>query len=166
MKSLYESILRSTNSGKDVFKPKYITGLAGFEFWKVNSDMKKWFEKCDKNYFFAICEDCFDMLKNSNKKYVLKGQTIIEFNDGNFVICMSISPKSRNIEFNFYFSDTVSYNVVEIQKLINKQYSEIVKMTNADELNWIPKELYSIPDAGMIRILKYIQNNINAIIKQ
>lgn len=48
MITLYESILRSTKSGKDVFKPKYISGWAGQQIWQVDSDMKKWFENCDK----------------------------------------------------------------------------------------------------------------------
>lgn len=48
MITLYESILRSTNAGKDVFKPKYISGWSGQQIWQVDSDMKKWFENCDK----------------------------------------------------------------------------------------------------------------------
>ena len=52
MITLYESILRSTKSGKDVFKPKYVTGWSGHEIWQVDSDMKKWFENCDKRLFY------------------------------------------------------------------------------------------------------------------
>lgn len=159
-----ESILKSTKSGKDVFKPKYISGWDGQEIWQVDSDMKKWFENCDKNDFLTICKDCFAMLRKSRSKITgIKGQVIIKFNDGNFVIRMSIHPQNRNIDFNFYFSDIVG-KIADIKEFINKQRTEILKRDGSMRWNWVPKEFTSIK--GRERILDYIQKNIDAIIKQ
>lgn len=165
MITLYESILRSTKSGKDVFKPKYVSGWSGQQIWQVDSDMKKWFENCDKNDFLAICKDCFATVRrNRSKLFGIRGQVIIKFNDGNFVIYMSINPQTRAIDFNFYFSNIVSGKIDEIRNFINKQYSEIIKKDGSMKWNWVPKELTSIK--GRERILDYIQKNLDAIIKQ
>lgn len=165
MITLYESILRSTKSGKDVFKPKYITGWSGHETWEVNSDMKKWFTNCDKNDFLTICKDCFASLRRTRSTIVgTYSDVIIKFNDGNFVIRMSIHPQTRAIDFNFYFSNVVSGKIDEIRNFINKQYSEIIKKDGSMKWNWVPKEFTSIK--GRERILDYIQKNLDAIIKQ
>lgn len=165
MKTLYESILRSTNAGKDVFKPKYISGWSGHQIWEVDSDMKKWFKNCDKNDFLTICKDCFSYIRMSRSKTAgTYGDVIIKFNDGYFVIRMSIHPQTRAIDFNFYFSDAVSGKIVEIREFINKQYSEIIKRDGSMKWNWVPKELTSIK--GRERIFDYIQKNLDAIIKQ
>lgn len=165
MKTLYESILSSTKSGKHAFKPKYVSGWTGNEVWQVDSDMKSWFGNFDKNDFLAICKDCFSMLRRSRSKFDgIKGTVIIKFNDGNFVIRMSIHPQTRAIDFNFYFSNIVSGKIDEIRNFINKQYTEIIKRDGSMKWNWVPKELTSIK--GRERILDYIQKNIDAIIKQ
>lgn len=167
MITLYESILRSTKSGKDVFEPKYISGWSGQQIWKVDSDMRKWFENCDKNDFLAICKDCFATVRrNRSKLFGIRGQVIIKFNDGNFVIYMSINPETRAIDFNFYFldKDPSRSGAGGIREYINKQYAEITKHPNANICNWIPKEFTSIK--GRERILDYIQKNLDAIIKQ
>lgn len=168
MKSLYESILKSTKSGKDVFKPKYISGWEGQEIWQVDSDMKKWFENCDKNDFLTICKNCFTMLRRSRSKIAgIKGQVIIKFNDGNFFIQMSIHPQTRAIDFDFYFLDTVSKpgsGAGGPRAYINKQYTEIIKRDGSMTWNWVPNEFTSIK--GRERILDYIQKNLDAIIKQ
>lgn len=167
MITLYESILRSTKSGKDVFKPKYVSGWSGQQIWQVDSDMKKWFENCDKNDFLAICKDCFATVRrNRSKLFGIRGQVIIKFNDGNFVIYMSINPETRIVDFNIYFLDNDASKSGEggIREYINKQYSEITKYPNANICNWIPKEFTSIK--GRERILDYIQKNLDAIIKQ
>lgn len=168
MKSLYESILRSTKSGKDVFKPKYISGWSGQQIWQVDSDMKKWFENCDKNDFITICKDCVSTVRRSrSKSFGIKGEVIIKFNDGNFFICMFINPKTRAIDFNFYFLDIVSKpgsGAGGPLANINKQHDEIIKRDGSMNWNWVPKEFTSIK--GIERILDYIQKNIDAIIKQ
>lgn len=167
MITLYESILSSTKSGKDAFKPKYINGWDGQEIWQVDSDMKKWFENCDKNDFLAICKDCFNMLRRSRSKFDgIKGQVIIKFIDGNFVIHMSIHPQTRGIDFNFYFldKDSSKSGAGGIREYINKQYTEIIKRDGSMKWNWVPKEFTSIK--GRERILDYIQKNLDAIIKQ
>jgi hypothetical protein len=167
MITLYESILRSTKSGKDVFKPKYVSGWAGQQIWQVDSDMKKWFEICDKNDFLAICKDCFATVRrNRSKLFGIRGQVIIKFNDGNFVIYMSINPETRIVDFNIYFLDKDASKSGEggIREYINKQYAEITKHPNANICNWVPKEFTSIK--GRERILDYIQKNLDAIIKQ
>lgn len=167
MITLYESILRSTKSGKDVFKPKYISGWAGQQIWQVDSDMKKWFENCDKNDFLATCKDCFATVRrNRSKLFGIRGQVIIKFNDGNFVIYMSINPETRIVDFNIYFLDKDASKSGEggIREYINKQYAEIIKRDGSMKWNWVPKEFTSIK--GRERILDYIQKNLDAIIKQ
>lgn len=167
MITLYESILRSTNSGKDVFKPKYISGWSGNQTWQVDSDMKKWFENCDKNDFIAICKDCFALLRRSRSKIEgIYGNVIIKFNDGNFVIRMSIHPETRAIDFNFYFldKDPSKSGAGGIREYINKQHNEIIKRDGSMKWNWVPKEFTSIK--GRERIFDYIQKNLDAIIKQ
>ena len=168
MITLYESILSSTKSGKHAFKPKFISGWDGHEVWQVDSDMKGWFEICDKNDFLAICKDCFASVRRSRSKlFGINGKVIIKFNDGNFVIHMSINPETRAIDFNFYFLDIVSKpgsGAGGIREYINKQYTEIIKRDGSMKWNWVPKEFTSIK--GRERILDYIQKNIDAIIKQ
>lgn len=165
MITLYESILRSTKSGKDVFKPKYITGWSGHEIWQIESDMKKWFENCDKSDFLAICKDCFAYLRRSRSKSVgVRGRAIIRFNDGAFVIHMSINPETRALDFEFYFADDESRSLKEYRSYLNKQYDEIIKRDGSMKWNWVPKEFTSIKGRG--RILDYIQKNLDAIIKQ
>ena len=167
MVTLYESILSSTKSGKHAFKPKYVSGWAGQQIWQVGSDMKNWFENCDKNDFLAICKDCFATVRrNRSKLFGIRGQVIIKFNDGNFVIYMSINPETRAIDFNFYFLDKDASKSGEggIREYINKQHSEIIKRDGSMKWNWVPKEFTSIK--GRERILDYIQKNIDAIIKQ
>lgn len=168
MITLYESILSSTKSGKYKFKPEYISGWTDREVWKVDSDMKEWFENCDKNDFLAICKNCFNMLRRSRSKFDgIRGQVIIKFNDGNFFISMSIHPQTRAIDFNFYFLDIVSKlgsGAGGPRAYINKQYTEIIKRDGSMKWNWVPKEFTSIK--GRERILDYIQKNLDAIIKQ
>lgn len=167
MKTLYESILSSTKSGKHAFKPKFISGWDGHEVWQVDSDMKSWFGNCDKNDFLTICKDCFNMLRRSRSKFDgIKGFAIIKFNDGNFFIRMSIRPQTRAIDFNFCFLDKGSNGAASgiIREYINKQYTEIIKRDGSMKWNWVPKEFTSIK--GRERILDYIQKNLDAIIKQ
>lgn len=165
MITLYESILSSTNSGKDVFKPEYITGWSGHEIWQVDSDMKKWFENCDKNDFLTICKDCFTTVRRSRSKFEsIRGRVIIRFNDGVFVIHMSIHPETRALDFEFYFADDESRSFKEYRSYLNKQHDEIIKKDGSMKWNWVPKELTSIK--GRERILDYIRKNIDAIIKQ
>lgn len=167
MKTLYESILSSTKSGKDVFKPKYISGWSGEQIWQVDSDMKKWFENCDKNDFIAICKDCFATVRrNRSKLFGIRGRVIIKFNDGIFVIYMSINTETRVIDFNFYFldKDPSKLGAGEIREYINKQHDEIKKRDSSMNWNYVPKEFTSIK--GRERILDYIQKNLDAIIKQ
>lgn len=151
-----ESILKSTKSGKDVFKPKYISGWDGQEIWQVDSDMKKWFENCDKNDFLTICKNCFTMLRKSRSKITgIKGQVIIKFNDGNFVIRMSIHPETIALDFEFYFANDESRSLKEYRSYLNKQHDEIIKRDGSMTWNWVPKEFTSIK--GRERILDYIQ---------
>ena len=167
MITLYESILSSTKSGKHAFKPKYISGWTGQQIWQVDSDMKSWFENCDKNDFLAICKDCFATVRrNRSKLFGIRGQVIIKFNDGNFVIYMSINPETRAIDFNFYFLDKDASKSGEggIREYINKQHSEIIKRDGSMKWNCVPKEFTSI--IGRERILDYIKKNIDEIIKQ
>ena len=167
MKTLYESILSSTKSGKHAFKPKFISGWDGHEVWQVDSDMKGWFKICDKNDFLTTCKDCFSMLRRSRSKFDgIKGFVIIKFNDGNFFIRMSIHPQTRAIDFNFCFLDKGSNGSTSgiIREYINKQYTEIIKRDGSMKWNWVPKEFTSIK--GRERILDYIQKNLDAIIKQ
>lgn len=165
MITLYESILRSTNAGKDAFKPKYISGWSGLQTWKVDSDMKKWFKTCDKNDFLTICKDCFTLLRRSRSKIEgIYGDVIIKFNDGTFVIHMSINPETRAIDFEFYFADSASRSFKEYRSYLNKQHNEIIKRDGSMKWNWVPKEFTSIK--GRERIFDYIQKNLDAIIKQ
>lgn len=167
MITLYESILSSTKSGKQAFKPKYISGWSGHEVWQVDSDMKSWFVNCDKNDFLTICKDCFATVRRSRSKFDgIKGFAIIKFNDGNFFIQMSIHPQTRSIDFDFYFLDKDSNKsgAGSTREYINKQHAEIIKRDGSMKWNWVPKEFTSIK--GRERILYYIQKNIDAIIKQ
>lgn len=162
---IIESILSSTKSGKDVFKPKYITGWSGHEIWQVDSDMKKWFENCDKNDFLTVCKDCFAVVRRSRSKFEsIRGRVIIRFNDGVFVLHMSVQPQTRALDFEFYFADDESRSLKEYRSYINKQHDEIIKRDGSMKWNWVPKEFTSIK--GRERILDYIQKNIDAIIKQ
>lgn len=165
MKTLYESILSSTKSGKDVFKPKYITGWSGHEIWHVDSYMKKWFENCDKNDFLTICKDCFTTVRKSRSKFEsIIGRVIIRFNDGAFVIHMSVHPQTRVLDFEFYFANDESRIFKDQRSYLNKQHAEIIKRDSSMKWNWVPKEFTSIK--GRERILDYIQKNLDAIIKQ
>lgn len=165
MKTLYESILGSTKSGKDVFKPKYISGWSGQQIWQIDSDMKRWFENCDKNDFLYISKDCFTMVRKSRSKFEsIRGRFIIRFNDGVFVLHMSINPQTRVLDFEFYFADDESRSFKEHRSYLNKQHDEIIKKDSSMNWNYVPKELSSIK--GRERILDYIQKNIDAIIKQ
>ena len=129
--------------------------------------MKVWFENCDKNDFLATCKDCFATVRKSRSKlFGIRGQVIIKFNDGNFVIYISINPETRVIDFNFYFldKDPSKSGAGGIREYIKKQHSEIIKRDSSMNWNYVPKELSSIK--GRERILDYIQKNIDAIIKQ
>ena len=112
-----------------------------------------------------MIKDCFTTVRRSRSKFEsIRGRAIIRFNDGAFVLHMSIHPQTRNIDFEFYFADDESRSLKEYRSYLNKQHNEIIKRDSSMDWNYVPKEFTSIK--GRERILDYIQKNLDAIIKQ
>ena len=162
MRTIKESILSSTKSGKSAYDvtPVKVEDPA----YRVNVDMKDWFECVSLDNFRVFVDNAISNSKKYSKyeDWGRESYAAIFFKDGYFEFRFYVQSSNGAIYYTFYFTNTVK----NWSNAVNARYKQmdIIDGVEKERLNTF-KKTDSNKTAAQ-RILDYIRRHLNLIEKQ